>query len=80
MNNDSCPFLTGNERMELVISNAQLTELLRLQFENKADHPYLHIEEEKPKEDGRRKSTTTPGGSANDLTNYFLDDLKCMVC
>ena len=29
---------------------------------------------------GRRKSTTTPGGSANDLTNYFLDDLKCMVC
>jgi hypothetical protein len=48
MNNDSCPFLTGNERMQLVISNEQLKDLLRKQFEEKADHPYLHIEEEIP--------------------------------
>jgi hypothetical protein len=65
--------------MQLVISNEQLKDLLRLQFDAKADHPYLHIEED-IHEAGKRKSVYTTGGSANDLTTFFLDDLKCMVC
>ena len=69
MNNDKCPFLTGYERMKLVISQGKLKELLRLQFEHKADHPYFLIE---PVKEQKSKGI--------DLQSGFLDGLQCMVC
>jgi len=37
MNKEVCPFLTGNERMNLVISEAQLVNLLSKQFDKGSD-------------------------------------------
>ena len=70
MNNDKCPFLTGYERMKLIISQGKLKEHLKLQFEKNADHPYLQVE---PLKDGKKS-----GGL--DLQTGFLDGLQCIVC
>lgn len=45
MNKETCPFLTGNERMNLVISEAYITRLLYEQFEQNDDQPYVMLHE-----------------------------------
>lgn len=86
MNKEECPFLTGNERMNLVISESYILRTLVKQFELKSDQPYLFIfEEEKEKE---RKSSVTAKTNAvkkstmaaAELAHHFLDDLGCIVC
>lgn len=49
MNKDTCPFLTGNDRMNLLISEGHLQRLLTKQFKKNSDHPFLSIEREEPK-------------------------------
>ena len=44
MNKDPCPFITGNDRMNLIVSEGHLLRLLHRQFEKNSDHPFLMIE------------------------------------
>ena len=87
MNKEHCPFLTGNERMDLVISESYLINILSDQFDKNSDQPYLLIHEDR-EYDGRdrSKSLTKKNNikksteAAAELAFHFLDDLGCIVC
>ena len=87
MNKDSCPFLTGNERMNLIISEGHLQKMLFEQFVDDSDQPYLHIyKENEPEKDHRRESVQNKNeiqqsiSAAAELASHFTDDLQCIVC
>lgn len=85
MNKESCPFLTGNERLKLQISENYIVRLLQKQFEPEGDQPYFlfHREEDNRDQQERRNSLTKTSKplvrqsaeAAAELATAFLDDL-----